>query len=76
MTQPAIATDPVCGMDVDTGASKLTSSYQGQTYHFCSAGCKQAFDSGPDRYLGTGARPSMLGAMLGRVRNLFRGRRT
>jgi Cu+-exporting ATPase len=75
MTQPAIATDPVCGMDVDTGTSKLTSSHQGQTYHFCSAGCKQAFDGDPARYLSRTYRPSMLGAMLGRVRNLFGGKR-
>lgn len=48
-----MAKDPVCGMQVDEqqAASKgLTSQYQGQTYSFCSPGCKQQFDQDPQRY--------------------------
>jgi Cu+-exporting ATPase len=71
MTQPAIATDPVCGMDIDPSRTQLTSQHQGQSYSFCSAGCKQAFDNNPARYLDGGYKPSMLSAMLGRVRGLF-----
>ncbi|HEX2863850.1 MAG TPA: YHS domain-containing protein [Deinococcales bacterium] len=47
-----MATDPVCGMSVDPAEAAGQSEYQGQTYYFCSAGCKQAFDADPHRYLG------------------------
>ena len=47
--------DPICGMDVtpDTAAGK--SEYQGQTYYFCSLGCKKTFDKEPEKYAGKGA---------------------
>jgi Cu+-exporting ATPase len=44
--------DPVCGMDVDEKTAKITSSYKGQTYYFCSPGCKKSFDTDPEKYLG------------------------
>jgi YHS domain-containing protein len=43
--------DPVCGMDVDPQSAAGKSEYQGQTYYFCSPGCKQAFDKEPEKYL-------------------------
>jgi xanthine dehydrogenase accessory factor len=43
-------TDPVCGMTVDEREAKYVSEYRGKTYHFCCAGCKQAFDRQPDAY--------------------------
>ena len=43
--------DPVCGMDVDPKTTKYTSTYQGQTYYFCSAGCKKDFDKEPPKYV-------------------------
>jgi YHS domain-containing protein len=45
--------DPVCEMQVDEQqavSAGLTSEYQGQTYYFCSAACKRAFDEEPARY--------------------------
>lgn len=42
--------DPVCGMDVDPKNTSLTSEYQGQTYYFCSSGCKKTFDKEPQKY--------------------------
>jgi xanthine dehydrogenase accessory factor len=36
--------DPVCGMIIDPGSAEYTSEYEGTTYYFCCAGCKQAFD--------------------------------
>lgn len=42
--------DPVCGMDVDPKTVPLSSNYQGQTYYFCSVGCKKAFDKEPQKY--------------------------
>jgi Cu+-exporting ATPase len=71
MTQPAVATDPVCGMDVASNGGKLMSNHRGQTHYFCSVGCKQMFDTDPDKYLSGSYKPSMLGAMLGRVKGLF-----
>ena len=44
------ARDPVCGMTVDRGAGKPTSTLAGHTYYFCGAGCKAKFDAEPERY--------------------------
>jgi Cu+-exporting ATPase len=43
--------DPVCGMDVDPKTSAGTTEYKGQTYYFCSTGCKKAFDKEPEKYV-------------------------
>jgi uncharacterized membrane protein YraQ (UPF0718 family)/YHS domain-containing protein len=45
------AKDPVCGMTVDRGAGKPTSTYGGRTVYFCSEHCKRAFDADPERYV-------------------------
>ena len=42
--------DPVCGMDIDPKNTTLTSVYEGQTYYFCSPGCKKTFDKEPQKY--------------------------
>lgn len=44
--------DPVCGMDVSPETAAGTSEYNGQTYYFCSPGCKRSFDKDPEKYLG------------------------
>ncbi|MHB1133229.1 MAG: YHS domain-containing protein [Chloroflexota bacterium] len=49
-----MAKDPVCGMDVNEKEAEkagLTSQQQGRTYYFCSRGCKQDFESNPQRYM-------------------------
>jgi Cu+-exporting ATPase len=43
--------DPVCGMDVEPANAAGTSVYHGQTYYFCSKGCKASFDADPERYV-------------------------
>jgi YHS domain-containing protein len=43
--------DPVCGMDVDPKTAAGKSEYQGQTYYFCSLGCKKDFDKEPQKYV-------------------------
>ena len=43
--------DPVCGMSVDPGAARHSSEHEGTAFYFCCAGCKQAFDREPSRYL-------------------------
>jgi YHS domain-containing protein len=44
--------DPVCGMEVDPATAAGTSEYKGQTYYFCSPGCKKSFDANPEKYIG------------------------
>lgn len=46
-----MAKDPVCGMDVDPQTAAGESEYKGQTYYFCSLGCKASFDKEPEKYL-------------------------
>jgi Cu+-exporting ATPase len=43
--------DPVCGMTVDPAASPHRLDHSGQTYHFCSAGCRTKFAADPAKYL-------------------------
>jgi YHS domain-containing protein len=47
----ATATDPVCGMQVETSQAPAQSQYQGQTYYFCSEECKRSFDANPEQYV-------------------------
>ncbi|MDB5573601.1 MAG: Copper-translocating P-type ATPase [Tardiphaga sp.] len=42
--------DPVCGMTVDPATSKYQFDHGGESYHFCSAGCRGKFASAPERY--------------------------
>ncbi len=49
----SMATDPVCGMEVDPTSARYTSEYQGQSYYFCCPGCKKAFDANPSQYVVT-----------------------
>jgi len=46
--------DPVCGMEVNIKTAAGKSEYKGQTYYFCSAGCKRAFDTDPEKYVKPG----------------------
>src|SRR6185369_14688385 len=46
-----MATDPVCGMQVDERAAKPSSEIAGNKYFFCGAGCKAKFDANPSAYL-------------------------
>jgi len=54
----ATATDPVCGMEVDT-SSDLKFEYNGQTYYFCSRGCRLEFEDDPEKYLDPEYEPHM-----------------
>ncbi|HEY9287982.1 MAG TPA: permease [Candidatus Dormibacteraeota bacterium] len=47
----AEATDPVCGMTVDTQSAAAKRDYNGTTYYFCNPGCAKAFDRGPDTFV-------------------------
>lgn len=49
------ATDPVCGMQVDPAATPHHATHSGEEFHFCSARCKERFESDPGRYAAPGA---------------------
>ena len=42
--------DPICGMTVDRTSAKYKSEFDGNSYYFCCAGCKQTFDRQPEKY--------------------------
>jgi P-type Cu+ transporter len=48
--QGYMATDPVCGMMVDTHSGP-TAAHGGHVYYFCSEGCRIKFAKEPERYL-------------------------
>ena len=52
--EPGEAIDPVCGMTVEIAGARYTTTYAGQTYYFCAAGCKRSFEREPGKYLGIG----------------------
>lgn len=43
--------DPVCHMEVEPEDAAGSSEYQGETFYFCAAACKRAFDREPEKYL-------------------------
>jgi YHS domain-containing protein len=47
-----MAIDPVCGMEVEEKSAIDQSTYNGKTYYFCSADCREEFDESPEEYVG------------------------
>lgn len=43
--------DPVCKMEVNPASAEAQSTYEGQTFYFCSDECKREFDANPQMYL-------------------------
>lgn len=43
--------DVVCGMDIIEEKCKQRSEFRGETYFFCTIGCKKHFDDYPERYV-------------------------
>ncbi len=55
MSDPVHAIDPVCGMKVDPVKPRGGSfDHNGQTYYFCSPGCRTKFAEDPDGWLARG----------------------
>jgi len=46
-----MAIDPVCGMQVDEKKTPHSTTYNGKTYYFCSAGCRSRFEAAPVDFL-------------------------
>ncbi len=38
-------------MMVDPKTATSKTEYKGQTYYFCSPGCKKTFDANPEKYI-------------------------
>ncbi len=49
--ESTLATDPVCGMQVDPAAAAGQFEYEGHPYYFCSASCLAKFKAQPSKYL-------------------------
>ena len=49
-----MAVDSVCKMTVEPARAAAQSTYKGERYYFCAAGCKQKFDREPEKYLAGG----------------------
>jgi P-type Cu+ transporter len=47
----AMATDPVCGMNVDPAKAADRVEHEGETFYFCSKGCAAKFRAEPAKYL-------------------------
>jgi len=58
--------DPVCGMTVDPARTPNHAAHGGDSYHFCSARCRERFVADPERYLSPAA-PAESGAPEGSV---------
>ena len=43
--------DPVCGMSVDPASASHHAVHGGETFHFCSARCREKFVADPQKYL-------------------------
>lgn len=56
------ATDPVCGMTVDSEPAALVGlsvQHDEQTFYFCGKGCLLEFRDDPEKYLDPSYTPSM-----------------
>jgi P-type Cu+ transporter len=45
-----VASDPVCGMDVNRHEAGLRMEWEGDTYYFCSQTCRTKFEENPEKY--------------------------
>jgi len=43
--------DPVCGMKISRKTAIAEYDYQGKTYYFCAAACRQSFEAQPEKYI-------------------------
>src|SRR5487761_607066 len=48
---PAIAIDPVCGMEVDTAATGRVVVHDGISYYFCNDKCVALFKANPNEFV-------------------------
>jgi Cu+-exporting ATPase len=53
-TSAKVVKDPVCAMQVDPARAAGQTQYQGQSYSYCSLGCKKKFDRDLTLYVQSG----------------------
>jgi Cu+-exporting ATPase len=46
-----MATDPVCGMQVDERTAAGSSVFEGRNYYFCSIACRKKFEANPSAHI-------------------------
>jgi Cu+-exporting ATPase len=46
-----MATDPVCGMQIDEKTAPAKANWAGKTYYFCSQSCADEFKKNPTKYV-------------------------
>jgi len=46
-----MATDPVCGIEVDLEKAPASAIYQGTEFFFCAEGCRDRFKIDPEKYV-------------------------
>jgi xanthine dehydrogenase accessory factor len=46
-SDPHVAVDPVCHMEVEVATARWIAEHDGETYYFCAPGCKAAFEKTP-----------------------------
>lgn len=63
-----IATDPVCGMSVDTEKG-LKTDYKGRSYYFCSPHCQATFEKEAQKYAAIGEH---IASIKERITSVFR----
>ena len=73
-TRDHLVRDPVCGMRFPPEKAAATLEHEGQTFYFCSTGCKERFEAAPDHFLGgsVGAVKANFFHALGNLRRLVR----
>lgn len=49
------AIDPICGMTVVIATARHTAEFEGRTFYFCAAGCRERFLREPERYAAAGS---------------------
>jgi YHS domain-containing protein len=43
--------DPICGMEIEKDTAQGPVEHMGQTFYFCSLGCKEKFEHEPMKYM-------------------------
>jgi Cu+-exporting ATPase len=61
--KPLQVRDPVCGMMVDPATAKFQAAKGGETYYFCSAGCRSKFLADPSAYAKRAPEPAVAGVV-------------
>jgi YHS domain-containing protein len=62
MNTTTTVTDPVCGMAIDPAEAVGSTTYNGETYHFCARACETKFNVAAESYVVRSAAPEERGA--------------